>query len=140
MYRPSQQIPLNDPIIFQNERPSNGSVFDFYLDNEDWWLTKLEGPKVDHLSIPKLQIDFHLSGNDLQKLVGMKLKLSHFTLHSFLWRHVLIKYPNIFIFSLNLLILFKRQDLKLNISFHITCQDIKLEMDRWDEAIFKLHV
>ena len=103
-------------------------------------MTKLEGPKVDNLSIPKLQIDFRLSGNDLQKLVGMKLKFSHFTLHSFLWRHVLIKYPNILIFSLNLLILLKRQDLKLNISFHITCQDVKLEMDRWDETIFKLHV
>ena len=49
-------------------------------------------------------LSFEWEKNDLQKLVGMEPKLSHFTLHSFLRRHVLKTLPNVFIHSLNLVI------------------------------------
>jgi len=116
-------------------RPSTGSMYDIYLDNEDWWPTKLEGAKVGCLSIRDLQIDFHLSGNDLQKLVAWNW--NRHILHFIFLMEACIERFQILFKSFDSL---KCWDLKLTISFHITCQGIKLKLDRCDKAIFKLHV
>lgn len=135
MCQPSQQISLNDPKIFQNEgHPLEACMI-------STWITRIDGQQ--NWRGPKLAASLF----EIYKLTFIWVEMICKNLLAWNWnRHILH-----FIFLMEACIerfqiLFKSfdslkcWDLKLTISFHITCQGIKLKLDRWDKAIFKLHV